>query len=140
MFVFITAAVAAAILVLLFSRCCNSYRCCYSCFYIPWYTAINTTLYTPPLPPLRMSPLRLLIPKRRTTRLAHELGGRVLSRKELVEILEVVLGQDVFEHLRGGTDVHDPVGLFHEGVRFELGVDGVRSPVHLRNIEMLLMC
>lgn len=69
------------------------------------------------------------------TRLAHELRGCVLPREELVEVLEVVLGEHPGKHLRGGTDVHNPVGFVREGVRLELRVHRVRGTVHLATYE-----
>lgn len=63
--------------------------------------------------------------------LAHELCCGVLSRKQLVEVLEVVLGKDRRQHFRSSTDVYDPVRLLHESAGLELCVDCVRRSMHL---------
>ena len=44
-----------------------------------------------------------------TRSLAHELSGGVLAREEFVEVLEVVLGQDLFEHGHALAYVQHPV-------------------------------
>lgn len=69
--------------------------------------------------------------RHRPAHLTHELGSGVLPGEDLVEVLEVVLGEDLREHGGGGADVHDPVGLVHESIRLELRIHRVRRPVHL---------
>ena len=44
-----------------------------------------------------------------TCSLAHELSGGVLAREEFVEVLEVVLGQDLFEHGHAFAYIQHPV-------------------------------